>query len=251
MRDQLVLYAENELAEPQRQAVTQHLASCARCREEAAGIDRIRTLLADPELFAPEPTYAWQILPGTLAARVRDFPPERQTVRVRTSSLAWTFAMAATLVLSIGLVWLSHRVAPTPAQPALVATRIAPGNEAFLKRIQSVYAREQTATYLNQCQDLLLNVVRAEQNCQGDKYDVSLEVERARALLTRKRLLDRELQAPEVASARELCDDLEHFLFSLSLAEKCQSPDKLQRMETFIQRQQLLLRINVLQSELS
>jgi hypothetical protein len=73
---------------------------------------------------------------------------------------------------------------------------------------------------------------------------------RARGLLQRKRLLDPELGAPEVARAKELCDELEGFLLNLSLSEKCESRDKLRRIERYVRKQQLLLRIRVLQGEL-
>ena len=76
----------------------------------------------------------------------------------------------------------------------------------MLRPIRSAHAREATARYLNECQDLLLNLVRAEKNCEGDKHDLSLEVERARELLRHKRMLDVELRAPEVARARELLE---------------------------------------------
>jgi hypothetical protein len=250
IRELLVLYSENELDAVQRAAVARHLPDCAGCRGELDSIGQVREMLAEPELFAPEPDYAWQILPATLAARAKNVPADGQTFTVKRSSLAWTFAMAATLVLSVGLVWRAHLQTPTP-EPVAGRQSVAPGNDAFLKRLQTAYVREETSKYLVECQDLLLNVVRAEQNCAGDKYDVSLEVVRARELLQRKRLLDPELDAPEVARARDLCDDLESFLVHLSTAEQCETSIGLQNMESFIQRQQLLLRINVLQSELS
>jgi hypothetical protein len=250
IQELLVLYSENELDSAQRAAVDRHLPGCPGCREELESIGHVRELLDDPELFGPKPDYAWQMLPSSLAARVKDAPAAGQVFPVRQSSLAWSLAMAATFVLSVGLVWLSHLKTPAP-QPVAVHDVAAPGNDAFLKRIQTAYAREETSRYLVECQDLLLNVVRAEQNCMGDRYDVSLEVERARELLRRKRLLDRELDAPEVARARDLCNDLESFLVHLSTAQQCETSIGLQHMESFIERQQLLLRINVLQSELS
>jgi hypothetical protein len=93
--------------------------------------------------------------------------------------------------------------------------------------------------------------MRAEKSCEGEKYDVSLEVAQARQLLRRKRMLDAELQSPAVAHAKSLCDELEGLLVNLSTSDRCESPDRVHRMERFIEREKLLLRINVLQSELS
>ncbi len=246
-RDRLVLYAEGELPAGDKKDVESHLASCAECRAEADGIDKVREWLADPELFAPSADLAWQLLPRRLSERVRT-TQFKSWLPSNLGSLGWTVSMAATFLLACGLLWLAQQRTPEPAPVAMQVE--APGNQAFLGKIQSAYAREMTSQYLAQCQDLLLDVMRAEKSCSGEKYDVSLEVARARDLLRSKRMLDPELSAPEVASARELCDELEDFLLNLSTSEKCESPDRMRGMERFIQREQLLLRINVLQAEL-
>jgi hypothetical protein len=248
VRDLLVLHAEGELPPEQKTQVENHLIACAECREEAAGIDKIRSWLADPALFAPPEDYSWQFLPRKLSERARTLPAVKHWLPANLGSLGWTLSMAATLFLACGLIWLTQRQTPAPVPAVQVE---APGNQAFLGKIQSAYAREMTSQYLAQCQDLLLNVVRAEKSCEGQKYDVSLEVTRARDLLQRKRMLDSELRAPEVAHAKDLCDELEAFLINLSTSEKCESTDKLHGMERFIEKEQLLLRINVLQAELS
>jgi hypothetical protein len=248
VRNLLVLHAEGELPLEQKVQVENHLASCAECRQEAAGIDKIRTWLADPALFAPSEDYAWQFLPRKLSERARTLPAIKRWLPANLGSLGWTLSMATTLFLACGLIWLAQPQAPTPAPVAAVE---APGNQAFLGRIQSAHAREMTSQYLAQCQDLLLNVMRAEKSCEGQKYNVSLEVTRARDLLQRKRMLDSELRAPEVARAKDLCDELETFLINLSTSEKCESTDRLHGMERFIEKEQLLLRINVLQAEFS
>jgi len=248
MRDLLVLYAEGELPPGQRQLVEDHLKSCAGCREEAAGIDKIRAWLSDPDLFAPAEDYLWQLLPHKLSERARTIHPVKPWLPANLGSLVWTLSLAATFFLACGLIWLTQRQAN---EPVPVAQAEAPGNLAFLGRIQSAHAREMTAQYLAECQDLLLNVMRAERSCEGQKYDVSLEVYRARDLLRRKRMLDSELRTPEVTRAKDLCDELENFLINLSTSEKCESSDKLHGMERFIEKEQLLLRIDVLQAEFS
>ncbi len=249
VKDLLVLFAEGELPGEQRALVENHLASCAACREEAAGIDKIRGWLAEPELFSPAEDYSWKLLPSRLREKAQSSAAAKRWLPANLGSLGWTLSMAAMFVLACGLLWLTRRQALVT--PAPVAEVEAPGNEAFLGKIQSVLVREMTSQYLAECQDLMLNVVRAEQSCSGKKYNVSLEVNQARDLLRRKRLLDPELNAPEVARAKDLCDELETFLIHLSTSEKCETPDRLRGMEEFIRKEQLLLRINVLQAELS
>jgi hypothetical protein len=53
-----------------------------------------------------------------------------------------------------------------------------------------------------------------------------------------------------VASARELCDDLESLLVGFSTSEKCESPESLRSLGRMIEREQLLLRISLLKTEL-
>ena len=248
IKELLVLASENALEAEQQSQVDSHLAACASCREEAASIRTLQGWLRDPELFAPKQDYAWQCLPHTLASRAARTRSFRPWLPINARSLAWVLNLAAVVFLAFGLVWLSQR----RDQPANLTVPVAaPDNQAFLNRIQSAYARQATAQYLNDCQDLLVNLMRAEPTCQDKSYDVSIEISRARELLETKRLLDAELQLPEVVSAKDLCDELERFLVNLSASDRCESPDRLRHLERFIQKEKLLLRINVLQSELS
>jgi hypothetical protein len=249
VRELIVLHVEGALDPEESGRVTEHLAACANCRAEADGVRTVRGWLSDPELFAPDCSYAWQMLPQTLAARAK--AARKSWMPLSYGSTGWALSMAAALVIGFGLIYWASRINDRPA--AATATRppaAAPGNEAFLGRIYAAHARAATSEYLAACQDLLVDTLRAEPSCDQRKYDVSAEVMRARGLLQRKRLLDPELGAPEVARAKELCDELEGFLLNLSLSEKCESRDKLRRIERYVRKQQLLLRIRVLQGEL-
>ncbi len=263
-KDRLVMFAENELSPEQAKTVASHVAECDGCRSELAAINSIRGVLSDHGLFAPGQDYAWQGFPGKMAARAAALVSgetsttpgvfERFARMVRTGSrqsLGWTLTAAATLALTITMVTTGSRIVPTEPPQQHLSERVPPGNEAFLGRIQVAYAREATSRYLFECHDLLLTVVRAEKSCAGQGYDVSQEVGRARELLAQKQFLDHELNAPEVARAKGLCDELERFLVNLSTAEKCERPERMKHMERYIEREQLLLRINMLQSELS
>jgi len=247
VRDLLILFAERELPAEEHRGVQEHLAQCENCRRELAGIESIRSALSDPDLFLPS-DYAWQSLPRALAARAREMTPVRRWVPSNLGSLGWTATLAASVLLAAGLIQVVKRLQPV-SDPTI--SQLPPGNEPFLRRIESVYARDATARYLNECQDLLLNLVRVEQDCDLDGHDVSAEVARARELLQSKRMLDAELKTPEVARAKELCDELENVLVDLSSSDHCESSGKLRIMQRTIRKEQLLLRINLLKSELS
>jgi len=242
----LVLFFEGELSETEYKQVEEHLAHCTECNEQSRRIEDLRSGLMDSRLFQPEQDLAWQLLPQRLAARVRETPARKGWLPANLGSFGWGLSLAASVLLACGLIWLANRQLPAP-EPSVMAS----GNEAILIRMQSLYAKRVTARYLTECQDLLVNVVRAERSCPEDMYDVSFEVVRARTLLKRKRMLDAELSLPEVARAKVLCDELESFLVNLSTARECETSDELHRMGRFIERERLLLRISLLQSELS
>ena len=250
IRDLLVLHAEGFLTANEDRRVGDHLDVCAGCRAEADGVQAIRERLSDPAVFAPEETYAWQKFPETVAMRAGEI--RRSRLPVNFASMGWALSLAATVVLGFALISWLHRMVPRQEPAAAVRQMTAaPGNAAFVNRIYAAHAREATSGYLAACQDLLLNTLRAEPSCEKEKYDVSAEVVQARQLLQRKRLLDPDLDVPEVAHARGLCDELEGFLLNLSLSDRCETPDRMRRLERYVQRQQLLLRIRVVQGELS
>lgn len=248
MKEMLVLYADRALDPEEARRVAEHLTGCRDCRAESEQIVRIREWLTDPELFEPVQDLTWQLLPEKLAGRVARLQGRRWSL-FGLGFPKWALSAAALVALACGLIWTMRLRAPAPpaAQPALVA----PGNEAFLDKVRTVYAREATSRYLVGCQGLLLDLACTEARCEGDRYDVSLEVARARQLLEQKRMLDAELSVPDVARAKGLCDELERFLVNLSTTQACETPVALHRMESLIEKEQLLLRIKVLQSGIS
>ena len=183
----LVLYSEQALTAEERGLVEAHLDTCHICRSEAEEISRIRIWLSDPDLFEPEPGLVWQLLPEKLAARAGSAVDERPR-KLALHVPKWALGAVALLLVACGSIWMMrYRVATPPmAGPAAIAA----GNQAFLEKMRTVYAREATSQYLSGCQDLLLDLMRAEKSCAGDRYDVALEVSRARQLLQQKQLLE-------------------------------------------------------------
>jgi hypothetical protein len=242
----LVLYAEGALEPDESRKVEEHIASCEGCRTESEQIGAIRGWLADQELFEPAQDLAWQLLPEKLVDRAR--AQQRPWSLPGFGVPRWAIGVAAILVLGAGLIW-TFRYAATP--PEVQPVQIAAGNEAFVNKVRTAYAREATAQYLAGCQNLLIDLVSADKKCDGNLFDVSLQVTRARQLLDGKRLLDSELAVPDVERTRSICDELERFLVNLSSSQQCETQDAIQGMERFIEREQLLLRINLAQSGIS
>jgi len=249
IKEMLVLHSERALDPENNRRVDEHLAGCVSCRAESEQIARLRGWLADPELFEPVQDMTWQLLPEQLAQRARTLPATRRWVLPRLGLPRWAWSAAAVMVLVLGIVATLRFRAPGP--PPAQTVQGATGNDAFISRMRSAYAREATSDYLVGCQSLLLDLTSAEKKCTAGRYDVALEVARARQLLQQKRMLDAELNVSDVARARNLCDDLECFLVNLSTAQTCETRDALRIMERFIEKQQLLLRINIIQAGIS
>jgi len=245
VRELIVLHAEGELEADQAQQVSAHLSECAECSRQAEEVNQLRTWLADPEVFAPRENDRWSSFSTACADSVGAVRARR--FQLARHSLRWALPAAAALLFAVGLLWMARR----PNVPTVTAVVPAPGNEAFLGKIQSAVTMDATSQYLTQCQDLLVDMLKAGRTCTGNNYDVSLEAARARDLLLQKRMLDVELNAPEVARAKDLCDDLENLLVALSLSQSCETPDSFRSMEHAIERGQLLLRIKLVQSEIS
>ena len=242
----LVLFVDGDVSHSERESVETHLRDCAACRSEAREIAGLVNFLADPVLFEPPADLRWQSLGGTLAARVRESGKSRGWLPLSLGRHGWAVCLGVIFLAAAAVITLMQRSFTPVALP-----HNPPGNVAFVERIGDAYAREAATRYLSECQDLLLELVRAAKPCDGETIDVSSEVIRARELLGRKRLLDAELDSAALIQARGLCDDLESFLVDLSVADRCETPGELGRMEQVIRSRQLLLRIHLVQSELS
>jgi hypothetical protein len=239
----LVLEAEGELDFAQAVAVQEHLKSCEACSRESDGIRAIREMLQEPGLFAPEEDRAWDSLPTRCvleAAKIRPFRPVRFALR-------WALPLAACVVLGLGFAWMMRR----PGHPVETASAPPAGNAAFLEKIDQELATSATARYLAECQELLVDMLKASRSCKGKGYDMSQEIVRARELLQARRILEAESDSPEVARAKDLCEDLDAVMLSLSLSQDCESPDKYRWIEGVVEKERLLLRIRLLQSEIS
>jgi hypothetical protein len=246
VRDLFVLYAGGGMTREQARFVEDHLERCPECRIESAEIGKVNGWLRDEQLFVPVEDADWRALPLVCTDRARAAARGRSRNRVR---LRWVLPIAAALLMAISLVWVARR--PEAHRPNVQTVAAAPGNQDFLGKIESAMTREATARYLTECQDLLVDVLNAGQTCSGKRYDVAFQAARARDLLEQKRMLDPELNAPEVARAKELCDALEDFLVSLSMSQNCETEEMVRWLELAIQKQKLLLRINLVRSEMS
>jgi anti-sigma factor RsiW len=117
-----------ELSSDESRDLDSHLAGCARCREEARGLDSVLAMVELPPISAAE----------LEALRARRFtePPRRMRRSGVWQVPAVLLAAAAAALLTVSIRRPQHHRA-TPVQPVETAT--APGSDAFLGDSQELF----------------------------------------------------------------------------------------------------------------
>jgi hypothetical protein len=251
-RRQVTLLAAGALAPGDARARAEaHLARCARCREESAAVRETLGLLSRDPVRLAEPPIPLGALRTRVLARLDDPAPARAPSRRALAGLALGAAAAAALAL----VALFPPPSP-PAGPERAAATPAPlpggetADEAFVRRLERVAAREQAAHYLDEAGDVLVTVAARPRRCPKghDHVDIGEEAQRSRELLARRSLLD--VDPAAVASARPVLDDVEQLLREVASLQSCARRHDLQAIQQQLERRRLLLKIDLTAREL-
>jgi hypothetical protein len=170
--------------------------------------------------------------------------------------LALPAAAAALLTLALLGTELAVRLRPEPPAPVPTAAAVtpapaAPASNEFLDRLDRNMAREHTAHYLSEAQDVLLSVAATEADCvrEEDRVDVGEAPGRSRALLSRRALLV-EGKPEAVASAQGVLDDVEMALREVADLPSCVRRRDVERLRQEVERRHLHMRIRLMTREL-
>jgi hypothetical protein len=239
-RRRLTLLAAEALDGREREQTLAHVASCAGCAAELAEIhDVLSRFDSDPARNAEMP-----IPPEALAALV--LSRLDRTIASRAWTLGWrwvlTPAIAAAAVLAV-LGILSRWPPPSEAPPVAVS-------EDALRRLERTVGREQAVRYLNEAQDVLVNVAATLPRCERHRQhlDVYEETRRSRELLARRAFVD--LGGDAVASARPVLQDVEQLLREVAALDPCARPGDLAAIQEELSRRRLLMKIDLMTREL-
>lgn len=236
-RERTALLAAGGLSERERQEALGHLEACTACRDDFAALRSALELVAlDPVRDAEPP-----IPVGALGARVRARLDEGPT----PSPWRWALLPAAALALAVLVTVLVPR---SPIEPEAALPAIATSDDT-LDRLERNLAREQTARYLSEAQDVLVTVAATPADCDRTKgrVDVGQASARSRDLLARRALMT---GGTEVASARPVLDDVEQALREVASLEACVRAQDMARLRDQVERQRLLMRIRLMTREL-
>jgi len=118
----------------------------------------------------------------------------------------------------------------------------------FLDRAELEMARRNTLDYLEKSQYVLLDVF--ESAGEGPVVPAALRSERARDLLQKKKYLNAQLETFQMAKAKAICDQIETLFLELSQIDDELPASELERIRGYVEKRQLLLKINLVKKEL-
>lgn len=170
---------------------------------------------------------------------------ERESVRDKTrifafprrAALAGVAMIAACLIVSL-VIFL----------PGTGETLMTTGKVENLEVIQNSFARMDTIDYLRESEMILSEIM--DENMSAE-FIIEDNRDRIRSLLRKKNYLDKNLDDLNLAKAKPVCNQIELLLFELTSQEHPMSSENIELVRYFVKSRKLLLKINILQDELS
>jgi hypothetical protein len=236
------LLAAGALGDSEREATLRHLEGCPRCRSEAASVRALLDAVPTDGVRHAEVGVPLEFLVARVKARLDEPAP------TRTPRWAWaTMALAATAAL----VAILPRLMPRSALPSSQAHQTATMDPETLRRLERTVTREQAARFLNDAQDVLINVAATPQDCDHEKerVDVADEARRSRELLARRALLV-QIDDEDIASARPVLEDVEHVLRQVASLQSCARAGEVEHVRRDVERRRLLMKVRLMSREL-
>ena len=235
-RARVSLLAAGVLEPHEEAAVRAHLESCDACRADLEASRRALEVLDGDPVRSAEMPVPVEYLTTRVLARLDEAPAPRR--------FRWDLAGA-------GLAAAALAVAILPLLDRTVVTEKPPVSDEMLARMERRLARASAARYLDEAQDLLVNVSAHPADCEKEhgRIDVGEEARRSRELLERRALMV-ELGGDEVASAQPLLDDVEGLLREVAALPACVRAESLEAIHKQMERRNVLMKIDLMTREL-
>jgi hypothetical protein len=250
LRRHVALLASGALSGAQERVAQAHVQACTRCRSEFEALRSVVDAIAQDPLQQAEPEIPLSFLVARVNARLD------QQIEAAPSARGWRFLAlpiaAATALALVVLMLPAIRSLLTRARPIEVATAEVPQlSPESLARLDRTLAREQTARYLNEAQDVLVTVAATPPHCKRghEQLDIADEARRSRALLQRRSLYT-ELADEHAPSAEPVLHDVERVLREVAALDDCSRPAELQAIHRELTEGRLLMKLTLVQREL-
>ena len=251
-RREVSLLAAGVLDGEERVAAERHAAACTKCGADLAALRDVLAAAARDEACSAEPTMPVAWLRSRVEARLDEAAaaPRIPRFMVACASAAAAAGLVAALLVSRH----PSGAAPTGALVAAVTvppeSQIAVSDEA-LDRMERTMARERTARYLDEAQDVLVTVSGAPQRChrKDEHVDMADESRRSRELLARRSRLD--LDGSAALTAGPVLDDVERVLREVASLENCARRQDVEAIHRAVERERLIMKIDLMTRELA
>jgi hypothetical protein len=237
-QERVSLLAAGALEPREEPALRAHLASCEACRTDYEGSLRALDVLdRDPVRSADMPVSV-DFLKTRVLARLDEAPAPRP--------FRWRLAGAGLAAAALAMA-----IVPTLLERPREVIVEKPLPDEMMARMERRLSRDSTARYLDEAQDLLVNVSAHPADCEKDhgRIDVGEEARRSRELLERRALMV-ELGGDEVASAQPLLDDVEGLLREVAALPACVRAESLEAIHKQMERRNVLMKIDLVTREL-
>jgi len=254
-KEDRLAYLLGDLEAGRRETVAEHLKECPDCRKEMAELRRVLdgAGAVKGEIQEALGSVDWEALPGRIADYVyaRAKQPERipTVARVRLWFLqAGLRPVAAGVALGLLVGALGMYLALKRPGPGPGGERAFYASGEFLDRVELEMARRETVDYLEKSQYVLLDFFGEASGPAGSRPDVNTA--QARALLSKKKYLNPQLEKFRMAKAKVICDQIEALFLELAQVSDDLPEAELAKIRDLIQDRQLLLKINIVKKEL-
>jgi hypothetical protein len=254
VRENFVAFLSGELAEAEKEKVARHLETCPRCRQERNEFAQIFQTAAslNPEIERSLAAVDWEAQADKVVAAAwrEEALPRPEAKRKRF----WLFApglrpVLAGLVMGVMIGALAmFLVFKGNILPKKGGERLfAPGD--FLDRLDVEIARRETLDYLEKSQYVLLELAQSP-STDGTSRLSEAAVRQTQELLSKKKLLNPQLEKVQMAKAKDICDQIELLFYDLAQVSENLTPAQRQEIQRLIEEKNLLLKIKLLRKEL-
>jgi hypothetical protein len=253
-RENLLAFLSGELSETEKEKVSRHLETCPRCGREIREI-RETLRIADslnPKLEKVQAVVDWEAQADKIVAAV--WKEEGLPRPVPNRERSWLLAprlrpVLAGLLAGIMIGGLAmFMIFRESISPKRGGEKLFASGE-FLDRVDVEIARRETLDYLDKSQYVLLELTQASSD--SGRFRLSEAAAReTRELLSKKKLLNPQLEKVRMAKAKAICDQIEFLFYELAQVSEDLSQAQRQEIQGMIEEKNLLLKIKLLRKEL-
>lgn len=248
VKKMMVAFLSDELGVDESRMVVAHMKTCQSCQTEYLQIQNtlggIGYLLEDCDQAVK--AEKWEIeVPGLnkipMPSKRTYFPFLFTGWKASSFALATVFIMG--LLVGYFLFYSSESPETQLKRPA--------NNGHALNRIETTLSRKQALDFFKQTQLLLTGVMEQCHFRSGIPLNPNFSVGQIRTLLKKNRYFSQDLNRPELMSSKNLLNRIEFILYEMLTMDDQITCEELHRLQQLIQQERLLLKIRLIEKELT